>query len=174
MVKKALSWPARQIAINAGEDGSVVVGKKASSKTSCRTGSSIRPRWSAPHCRMRLRLRACSSLLRRWSPRDLRRRHRCLQCPVAAWVAWIIDRRRTSTPGRGLGRLLGPYEPRSGDPSSVSRKVLASVRLCALLGRSAKHWRTPLTARSTRASSSCAAYWMPALICERHRMLHPN
>jgi chaperonin GroEL len=27
MVKKALSWPARQIAINAGEDGSIVVGK---------------------------------------------------------------------------------------------------------------------------------------------------
>jgi chaperonin GroEL len=27
IVKKALSWPARQIAINAGEDGSVVVGK---------------------------------------------------------------------------------------------------------------------------------------------------
>ena len=27
MVKKALSWPARQIAINAGEDGSLVVGK---------------------------------------------------------------------------------------------------------------------------------------------------
>jgi chaperonin GroEL len=27
MVKKAISWPARQIAINAGEDGSVVVGK---------------------------------------------------------------------------------------------------------------------------------------------------
>src|SRR5438309_12053880 len=27
MVKEALSWPARQIAINAGEDGSVVVGK---------------------------------------------------------------------------------------------------------------------------------------------------
>jgi chaperonin GroEL len=27
MVKKALSWPARQIAINAGEDGSVIVGK---------------------------------------------------------------------------------------------------------------------------------------------------
>jgi chaperonin GroEL len=26
-VRKALSWPARQIAINAGEDGSVVVGK---------------------------------------------------------------------------------------------------------------------------------------------------
>jgi chaperonin GroEL len=27
IVKKALSWPARQIAINAGEDGSIVVGK---------------------------------------------------------------------------------------------------------------------------------------------------
>src|SRR5947199_2174725 len=27
IVKKALSWPARQIAINAGEDGSLVVGK---------------------------------------------------------------------------------------------------------------------------------------------------
>jgi chaperonin GroEL len=27
MVKKALSWPARQIAINAGEDGSVIIGK---------------------------------------------------------------------------------------------------------------------------------------------------
>jgi len=26
-VRKALSWPARQIAINAGDDGSVVVGK---------------------------------------------------------------------------------------------------------------------------------------------------
>jgi chaperonin GroEL len=27
IVKKAISWPARQIAMNAGEDGSVVVGK---------------------------------------------------------------------------------------------------------------------------------------------------
>jgi chaperonin GroEL len=27
IVRKALSWPARQIAFNAGEDGSVVVGK---------------------------------------------------------------------------------------------------------------------------------------------------
>src|SRR5262245_18506048 len=27
IVRKALSWPARQIAINAGEDGSVVIGK---------------------------------------------------------------------------------------------------------------------------------------------------
>src|SRR4030095_8283379 len=27
IVRKALSWPARQIAVNAGEDGSVIVGK---------------------------------------------------------------------------------------------------------------------------------------------------
>jgi chaperonin GroEL len=27
IVRKALSWPARQIALNAGEDGSVVIGK---------------------------------------------------------------------------------------------------------------------------------------------------
>ena len=33
MVKKALSWPARQIAINAGEDGSVIVGKIQDSDT---------------------------------------------------------------------------------------------------------------------------------------------
>src|SRR5262245_61761751 len=33
MVKKALSWPARQIAINSGEDGSVIVGKIQDSDT---------------------------------------------------------------------------------------------------------------------------------------------
>src|SRR5262245_40444148 len=40
---------------------------------------------------MRHRLLACSSLLRQWSPRGPRRRHLCLPCPVAVWVAWIID-----------------------------------------------------------------------------------
>ena len=33
IVKKALSWPARQIAINAGEDGSVIVGKILENKS---------------------------------------------------------------------------------------------------------------------------------------------
>src|SRR6201747_1640130 len=33
IVRKALSWPARQIAINAGEDGSVIVGKVLENKT---------------------------------------------------------------------------------------------------------------------------------------------
>jgi chaperonin GroEL len=33
IVRKALSWPARQIAINAGEDGSLIVGKISENKT---------------------------------------------------------------------------------------------------------------------------------------------
>jgi chaperonin GroEL len=33
IVRKALSWPARQIAINAGEDGSVIVGKILENKS---------------------------------------------------------------------------------------------------------------------------------------------
>ena len=32
-MRKALSWPARQIAINAGEDGSVIVGKILENKS---------------------------------------------------------------------------------------------------------------------------------------------
>ena len=53
-------------------------------------------------------------------------------------MAWIIDRRRISAPGkraRAIARALlldvtvADDEPCSGDPSSVSRKVLASVRL---------------------------------------------
>ena len=70
---KAITWPARQIAINAGEDGSVVVGKilehdtyasattrrPASSSTWCQRASSTRPRLCAPRCRMLPRSPAC-------------------------------------------------------------------------------------------------------------------
>src|SRR5262249_18914962 len=80
-----------------------------SSKTSCRTGSLIRPRWSARRCKMRLRLPACSSPLRRWSPRDRRRRHRCLPCLVAAWVAWIIDRANGAAPPRNARLAMIRY-----------------------------------------------------------------
>jgi chaperonin GroEL (HSP60 family) len=71
IVRKALSTPARQIAVNAGEDGSIVVGKisdndtmattprKASTVTWCPRASSTRPRSSAPPCRMRPRLPDC-------------------------------------------------------------------------------------------------------------------
>jgi chaperonin GroEL (HSP60 family) len=57
IVRKAISWPARQIAINAGEDGAVIVGKileripmpmastrrAASTSTWCRRASSTCP-----------------------------------------------------------------------------------------------------------------------------------
>ena len=68
IVRKALSWPARQIAINAGEDGSVIVGKilekdrtptastrrPANTATWSRRASSTRPRWCVRRSRTRL------------------------------------------------------------------------------------------------------------------------
>jgi chaperonin GroEL (HSP60 family) len=65
IVRKAITWPARQIAINAGEDGSIVVGKvldkdsyawgfdaqTVSMAISSRRASSIRQRWSDLPCR---------------------------------------------------------------------------------------------------------------------------
>ena len=73
IVRKAISWPARQIAINAGEDGSVVVGKilendsyasattprPASSAIWCPRASSTRPRSCASRCRALPPSRAC-------------------------------------------------------------------------------------------------------------------
>jgi chaperonin GroEL len=71
-VRKALSWPARQIAINAGEDGSVIVGKilekdQYSYGFGSQTGeyvnliwaSSIRPRSFVWRSRTQLQLRHC-------------------------------------------------------------------------------------------------------------------
>jgi chaperonin GroEL (HSP60 family) len=66
IVKKTITSPARQIAINSGEDGSVVVGKilenetygygstpkPASSAISSPRESSTRPRWFASRCKM--------------------------------------------------------------------------------------------------------------------------
>jgi chaperonin GroEL (HSP60 family) len=43
IVKKAITWPARQIAINAGEDGSVVVGKILEKDTYAYGYSASRP-----------------------------------------------------------------------------------------------------------------------------------
>jgi chaperonin GroEL len=59
MVRKALSWPARQIALNAGEDGSVVIGKILEKDTygfGFDAQSGERP-W-LPNCRRR-RVRRC-------------------------------------------------------------------------------------------------------------------
>jgi chaperonin GroEL len=42
IVRMALSWPARQIALNAGEDGSIVVGKILE-KDTCAFGFDANP-----------------------------------------------------------------------------------------------------------------------------------
>ena len=69
IVRKALSWPARQIAINAGEDGSVIVGKigekdqynfgfdaqTANTSISSPRASSTQPRLCGRRCRMQRR-----------------------------------------------------------------------------------------------------------------------
>jgi chaperonin GroEL len=66
IVKKAITWPARQIAINSGEDGSVVVGKIVEHDTYAHgfdaqtgefgnlvtKGTSTRPKWCGSHCKM--------------------------------------------------------------------------------------------------------------------------
>src|SRR6266516_4890719 len=73
IVRKALSWPARQIAINSGEDGSIVVGKILEKDTYAygydaqageygnliSKGSSTRPKWCARPCRVRPPSRVC-------------------------------------------------------------------------------------------------------------------
>jgi chaperonin GroEL len=65
IVRKALTWPARQIAINSGEDGSVVVGKILDKEqynsgfdaqigeygNLMTKGITIPPRWCAAPCR---------------------------------------------------------------------------------------------------------------------------
>ena len=110
IVLKALESPIRQIAENAGVEGSIVVGKVCESKSDTlrlrrpdrgiyrhgrRPASSTRPRSCARRCRTRRRSRASWSPPRRWSP-NIRRRNRRPPCPAAAaWVEW------TSKPQRG-------------------------------------------------------------------------
>ena len=72
IVRKALAWPAKQIVINAGADGSIVAGKLVekndpnwgydaqndSTSTCSRRASSTRSRSCAPRCRTPPRSRA--------------------------------------------------------------------------------------------------------------------
>jgi hypothetical protein len=113
IVRRAVQAPARQIALNAGEDGSVIVGKildkgdyafgfnaqAASTATCSRSASSTPRRWSAPPCRMRPPWRACSSPPRPWWP-SCRRRRLLPRCPPAAtWTSkhsTTLTRARTS------------------------------------------------------------------------------
>jgi hypothetical protein len=100
IVRKALSWPARQIALNAGEDGSVVVGKIRDKERynygfDAQTGEYGNlmtegiidpPRWCAQRCGARHRSRACSLPLRPWWPRCRGSKRQRLPCP-AAWTS---------------------------------------------------------------------------------------
>ncbi len=121
IVRKALSAPARQIAINAGEDGSVIVGKILEN-------AHLRLRLRRPRRRIRrhgqeghhrpdqgrapgsprrvLGRRSCSSPPRRWSPNCRRRRTTCPRCRVAA-AEWTsnphVRRREMRRPGSDPG-----------------------------------------------------------------------
>jgi len=101
IVRKALSWPTRQIALNAGEDGSVVVGKILDKEQynfgfDAQTGEYgnlmtkgiidptkvVRAALQARH-----RSRACSSPRRPWSLNCRRRGLRRRRCRRAAWTS---------------------------------------------------------------------------------------
>jgi chaperonin GroEL len=101
IVRRAIEAPARQIAENAGAEGSIIVGKLRE-KTDFAWGWNAQtgeygdlykqgvidpPRSSAPRCRTPLPSPACWSPPRLWSPRS-RRRKRPPPCPPApAWIS---------------------------------------------------------------------------------------
>ncbi len=102
IVRKAIQAPARQIVQNAGDDGSVVVGKilehaKYSYGYNAQTGAYgdlvsegvIDPtKVVRCACRMQPPSPACSSRPRRWWPSVRRRRAPAMPPAAAAWVAW--------------------------------------------------------------------------------------
>ena len=102
IVRKAISWPARQIAINAGEDGSIVVGKILEKDTYAygydaqagEYGNLISKGIIDPTKVVRAALQgaarspACSSRPRPWSPSCRRSRvWPCQAGPEAAWTS---------------------------------------------------------------------------------------
>ena len=104
VVKKALSWPARQIAINAGEDGSVIVGKIQDNDTyafgfDAQTGkfeNLVSHGIIDPTKVVRTALQDAASIAgllittpRRWLPSCRRSRaQQCRAVPVEAWAEW--------------------------------------------------------------------------------------
>ena len=106
IVKKAISWPARQIAINAGEDGSIVVGKILEKDTYAfgydaqtgEYGNLVSKGIIDPTKVVRTALQDAASIAgllitpRRWSPSCQRNRVRqCQADPGAAWAAWTSN-----------------------------------------------------------------------------------
>ena len=120
IVLRALEAPIRQIAENAGVEGSIVVGKindntsptpsastprRKSSWTCSRPASSIRRRSSARLSRTQRLWPACWSPPRPWLPR-LRSARALRRCRAAAWAAWAAWTSKKSKKGRpSLGKL---------------------------------------------------------------------
>jgi len=146
IVRRATQIPVRQIAENAGFDGSIVVGQlldrgdpnvgydaqTGEYKDMMKSGISIRLRSCAPRSSMPPQSPGCSSPPRRWSPRSRRRkmalphRHRCRP-------AWISEKPRPKL-GRSVSRL--PAWPRSrwravpGNGRGAARWRWADARPC--------------------------------------------
>ena len=127
IVRKALSWPARQIALNAGEDGSIVVGKILEKDQyaygfDAQTGEygNLMPKGIIdPTKVVRAALQGAASvagllitteamvaeLPKKKAPGDAGRRR------AAAWAAWTTDRLCSRNKRRGLGAPFSWFVP---------------------------------------------------------------
>ena len=114
IVRKALSWPARLIAINAGNDGSVVVGKIVDRRLIAlvTTRSPVNTVICVidPTKVVRNALQGAASIAgllitrRRWLQSGRRRRRLMRQCPAAAWEGWTNGQR--PAPGVPVPQLV--------------------------------------------------------------------
>jgi chaperonin GroEL len=118
IVKKALSTPARQIAINAGEDGSLVVGKISEKDTYAygydaqegQYGDLVSKGIIDPTKVVRTALQDAASIAgllittEAMALRSPRRRRPCLPCrPVVAWITNYKSFRQTRGPRNAPG-----------------------------------------------------------------------
>jgi chaperonin GroEL len=94
IVRKALSWPARQIAINSGEDGSIVVGKildkdQYSYGFDAQSGEYVNLVTKGIIDPTKV-VRAALQNAAPWSPKGRRRKVRRPVCLAVEWVAWAV------------------------------------------------------------------------------------
>ena len=123
MVRKALSWPARQIAINAGEDGSLVIGKIQEKDTYAfgfdaqtgQFGDLVSKGIIDPTKVVRAALQGAASIAgllittRLWWPSCRRRKLDHLLClTVAAWAEWTSKDRYPQVAKRRPGVFAQP------------------------------------------------------------------
>ena len=103
IVKRALEEPVRQIANNAGHEGSVVVEQVKNGEGAFGFNAETEVYEDLteagvidPTKVVRFALQNAASVAslfsppKPWWPRNRRRRKRCLRCPVAAWAVWAV------------------------------------------------------------------------------------